>query len=128
MRTALFVFAAFLLVVGLRSENEVGWKKRSEWAFQMWGKFNITPTGPVDADGWELTVTFPEPIGNLEQWVWQASESHNNDKTEYVIKCENLCLYGNGKLKEGDTTEYDFTVTKTTQRPMEDIEVSFELL
>lgn len=121
MRTALFVFAVFSLVVGLRSEDEAKWVKRHEHEWQMWGTFVITPSAPIGPDGWRLTVKFAEPIRRLE--VWQA-KIVSSDKTEFVLESQ----HWNAELEAGKTLSFPFTVTKRSKRDLKGMEVSFERL
>ena len=125
MRFALFVFAVFSLVVGLRSENEAEWEYRCEPSCehetQLWGTFKITPASPVGADGWQLAVTFSEPISSLEVWKAKIAD-RNEDKTEYVLENQDY----NAELQANKTFEFKFTVNKTSKKRLQSNEVSFE--
>ncbi|XP_078367409.1 uncharacterized protein LOC144651333 [Oculina patagonica] len=122
MRTALFVFAVFSLVVGLRSEDEVEAQIHHQWRRGFIGKFSITPDGPL-LDGWRLTVTLSKPVKKLK--VWQAIVvSENDEKTEFVL--ENMSW--NANLREGEKYSFNFKCQKADKGDAPSIEVSFERL
>lgn len=122
VRTALFVFAVFSLVVGLRSEDEVYAEIHHQWRRGFIGKFSITPDSPL-TDGWRMTVTFSKPIRKLE--VWQANiVSANEEKTEFVLENQ----FWNAELREGETYLFNFKCKKVKRGSVPSIEVSFERL
>ena len=122
MRAALFVFAVFSLVVGLRSEDEVSAQIHHQWRRGFIGKFTITPDQPI-LDGWRLTVTFSKPIRRLE--VWKATVvSKNKEKTEFVLENQKW----NANLREGETYKFNFKGRKDGKGKEPSIDVSFESL
>lgn len=118
MRTVLYEFAFFSLVVGLSSEDEVYAEIHHQWRRGFIGKFSITPNSPL-TDGWRIAVTFSKPIKKLE--VWQATVvSANEEETEFVLENQ----FWNAELREGETYSFNFKCKKAKRGPAPFIEVS----
>ena len=69
------------------------------------GKFSITPGAEI-SNGWNMVVTFSEPIKKLE--VWQASiQGRNKEKTVFALKGQ----HWHNQLAADHQFNFNFKVT-----------------
>lgn len=86
--------------------DEGGANIEHQWSEGFIGKFSITP-GPTLSNGWNMIVTFSQPIKILE--VWQAKiQMQNKQNTVFVLENQSW----NTLLEEGKKFEFNFKATK----------------
>ncbi len=115
--TALLVLLS-LLVVNIVCFDEGGAIIEHQWRNGLIGKFTITP-GAVLSKGWDMIVTFSQPIQKLE--VWQAKlQTNNKEKTVFVLRNQPW----NKQLDQNKKFEFNFKVTKIGQGNPQVVEVA----
>lgn len=107
-----------LLVVNIVCYDKGGVKVDHQWNSGFIGKFSITP-GALLSKGWEMIITFSQPIQELE--VWQAKlQTHNREKTVFVLKNQPW----NKQLNRDQKFEFNFKATKIGRRNPQVVEVA----
>ncbi|KAJ7374819.1 hypothetical protein OS493_005171 [Desmophyllum pertusum] len=118
MRISITLILLPLLVNYIVCFDEGGANIEHQWSSGFIGKFSITPGADL-SKGWNMIVTFSQPIQKLE--VWQANlQTKNKENTVFVLKNGRW----NKQLDQGQKCEFNFKATKIGRGNPQIVEVA----